>query len=94
MGRTAKLDFSIDRVRAIDGEWIAVRYSQTKKDGGNRMLATGVTTGVMWQTCSGRRFLPRIGFAGPAGAPGRPRGTIPGILYTNRRTPFYRLSGP
>ena len=42
MGRTGKLDFSIDRVRAIDGEWIAVRYSQTKKDGGNRMLATGV----------------------------------------------------
>ena len=47
MGRTGKLDFSIDRVRSIDGEWIAVRYSQTKKDGGNRMLATGVTTGIM-----------------------------------------------
>ena len=47
LGRTGKLDFSIDRVRAIDGEWVTVRYSQTKKDGGNRMLATGVTTGIM-----------------------------------------------
>jgi hypothetical protein len=47
LGRTGKLDFSIDRVRAIDGEWISVRYTPTRKDGGNRMLATGVTTGIM-----------------------------------------------
>jgi hypothetical protein len=47
LGRTGKLDFSIDRVRAIDGEWISVRYTPIKKDGGNRMLATGVTTGIM-----------------------------------------------
>ena len=47
MGRTGKLDFSIDRVRAIDGQWVSVRYTSTKKDGGNRMLATGVTTGIM-----------------------------------------------
>ena len=65
MGRTAKLDFSIDRVRAIDGEWIAVRYSQTKKDGGNRMLATGVTTGVMadlfWPSIFAPHWLRRPG---------------------------------
>ena len=47
LGRSGKLDFTIDRVRAIDGEWIALRYAVTKKDGGNRMLATGVTTGIM-----------------------------------------------
>jgi hypothetical protein len=47
MGRTGKLDFSIDRVRAIDGQWIPVRYTSTKKEGGNRMLATGVTAGIM-----------------------------------------------
>ena len=40
LGRSGKLDFSIDRVRAIDGQWIPVRYAITKKDGGNRMLAT------------------------------------------------------
>src|SRR5579885_2353682 len=27
MGRAGKLDFSIDRVRAVDGEWIALRYT-------------------------------------------------------------------
>jgi len=47
MGRSGKLDFSIDRVRAVDGQWIAVRYTVNKKAGGNRMLATGVTTGIM-----------------------------------------------
>src|SRR4051794_30499926 len=31
MGRSGKLDFSIDRVRAADGEWIPIRYELTKK---------------------------------------------------------------
>src|SRR3954470_9698419 len=30
MGRAGKLDFSIDRVRAIDGEWIPIRYTATR----------------------------------------------------------------
>ncbi len=47
LGRSGKLDFSVDRVRAIDGQWIPVRYTVSKKEGGNRMLAAGVTTGVM-----------------------------------------------
>ncbi|MBI4904015.1 MAG: PEGA domain-containing protein [Acidobacteria bacterium] len=50
LGRSGKIDFSIDRVRAIDGQWVTVRYAVTKKDGGNRMLATGVTTGIMAAT--------------------------------------------
>ncbi|MBI3667114.1 MAG: PEGA domain-containing protein [Acidobacteria bacterium] len=47
MGRSGKLDFSIDRVRAVDGQWIPVRYTQTKKEGGNRTMASGVTTGIL-----------------------------------------------
>ena len=47
MGRTGKLDFSIERVRAVDGQWIPVRYSTTKKEGGNRVMGTGVTTGIL-----------------------------------------------
>jgi hypothetical protein len=33
MGRAGKLDFSIDRVRVADGEWIPVRYTVNKKAG-------------------------------------------------------------
>lgn len=47
MGRTGKLDFSIERVRAVDGQWIPVRYSLTKKEGGSRAGTTGVTTGIL-----------------------------------------------
>ena len=31
MGRSGKLDFSVDRVRASNGEWLPVRYTLTKK---------------------------------------------------------------
>ncbi len=31
MGRASKLDFSIDRVRAADGQWIPLRYTINKK---------------------------------------------------------------
>jgi hypothetical protein len=44
MGRAGKLDFSIDRVRAIDGEWIPLRYTVTKKSGGSHAVSTGVLT--------------------------------------------------
>ncbi len=44
MGRAGKLDFSIDRVRAIDGEWIPLRYTVNKRNGGSHAVSTGVLT--------------------------------------------------
>jgi hypothetical protein len=44
MGRAGKLDFSIDRVRAIDGEWIPIRYTVNKAAGGSHAVSTGVLT--------------------------------------------------
>ncbi|MBV9082306.1 MAG: PEGA domain-containing protein [Acidobacteriaceae bacterium] len=44
MGRAGKLDFSIDRVRAIDGDWIPLRYTVNKKSGGSHAVSTGVLT--------------------------------------------------
>lgn len=44
MGRTGKLDFSIDKVRAVDGEYIPLRYTLNKKEGGSHAVSTGVMT--------------------------------------------------
>ena len=44
MGRAGKLDFSIDRVRSIDGEWIPIRYTVNKAAGGSHAVSTGVLT--------------------------------------------------
>jgi len=44
MGRAGKLDFSIDRVRAVDGEWIPIRYTVNKAAGGSHAVSTGVLT--------------------------------------------------
>ncbi len=44
MGRAGKLDFSIDRVRAADGEWIPLRYTLNKKSGESHAVRTGVLT--------------------------------------------------
>src|SRR4051812_5517521 len=44
MGRAGKLDFSIDRVRAIDGEWLPLRYEINKKSGESHAVRTGVIT--------------------------------------------------
>jgi hypothetical protein len=44
MGRSGKLDFSIDRVRATDGEWVPLRYEVTKKSGDSHAVRTGVIT--------------------------------------------------
>ncbi len=44
MGRAGKLDFSIERVRAADGEWVPLRYTVTKKSGGSHAVSTGVLT--------------------------------------------------
>ena len=53
MGRAGKLDFSIERARAADGKYVALRYTQTAVKGSGRALATGlVAAGV------GLVFLP------------------------------------
>jgi uncharacterized Zn finger protein len=44
MGRAGKLDFSIDRVRTVDGDWVPLRYSVTKKNGESHAVRTGVIT--------------------------------------------------
>jgi hypothetical protein len=44
MGRAGKLDFSIERVRAADGEWISLRYTINKRSGGSHAVRTGVLT--------------------------------------------------
>lgn len=44
MGRAGKLDFSIDRVRSVDGEWVPLRYTVTKKNGESHAVRTGVIT--------------------------------------------------
>ena len=43
VGRSGKLDFSIDRCMSVDGRWIALRYSVNKNHGKGR----GVTTGIV-----------------------------------------------
>jgi hypothetical protein len=44
MGRTGKLDFSIDKVKAVDGKFIPLRYAVQKKEGGSHAVASGVLT--------------------------------------------------
>jgi hypothetical protein len=44
MGRAGKLDFSIDRVRSVDGEWIPLRYTLNKKAGESHAVRSGVIT--------------------------------------------------
>ena len=44
MGRAGHLDFSIDRVRAMDGQWIPLRYTLNKKNGESHAVRTGVIT--------------------------------------------------
>ena len=44
MGRTGKLDFSIERIVAVDGTSVPLRYSPTKKEGGSKAATTGALT--------------------------------------------------
>jgi PEGA domain len=48
MGRTGKLDFSIDRVITADGSSIPLRYTPIKKEGGSHGLETGLLTAGAW----------------------------------------------
>jgi hypothetical protein len=44
MGRTGKLDFSIDKVVTVDGNSVPLRYSPVKKEGGSHAVRTGIIT--------------------------------------------------
>src|ERR1051325_5902007 len=44
MGRGGKLDFSIERVQTVDGNWLSVRYTPMKTQGKGNGIATGVLT--------------------------------------------------
>ncbi len=44
LGRAGKLDFSIDRVRTVDNQWVPLRYSITKKSGQSHAVRTGILT--------------------------------------------------
>ena len=44
MGRAGKLDFSIDRVKTSDNQWVQLRYTVTKKSGESHAVRTGVIT--------------------------------------------------
>jgi hypothetical protein len=44
MGRTGKLDFSIDEIMMPNGRKIPVRYSMVKKEGGSNAVSTGIIT--------------------------------------------------
>jgi hypothetical protein len=52
MGRAGKLDFSIDRVKTVDNQWVPVRYTVTRKSGQSHALSTGIltagTAAVFW----------------------------------------------
>jgi len=44
MGRAGKLDFSVERVRGADGEWIPLRYTVSKKTGQSDATRNGIIT--------------------------------------------------
>src|SRR5437763_16019606 len=44
MGRAGKLDFSVERVRGVDGEWIPLRYTVSKKTGQSDATRNGIIT--------------------------------------------------
>ena len=46
MGRSGKLDFSVERVVSVDGSSVPLRYTPTKKEGGSNALKSGVLTGA------------------------------------------------
>ena len=44
LGRAGKLDFSVDKVRSADGEYIPLRYTMQKKAGEGKGTSTGIMT--------------------------------------------------
>lgn len=58
-GRGGKLDFTIDRVQMVDGQWMNVRYTPQKNNGRGKGVTTGVVT-----TGLAVAFLPAAPLAG------------------------------
>ena len=50
LGRTGKLDFSVDTINASDGGKIPVRYTIMKKEGGSHVVRTGVVAALVAMT--------------------------------------------
>lgn len=44
MGRAGKLDFSIDRVKVSDDQWVQLRYTVARKSGESHAIRAGVIT--------------------------------------------------
>ena len=44
MGRAGKVDFSVEKVRAADGEYVPLRYTMQKKQGEGKGTSTGIMT--------------------------------------------------
>jgi hypothetical protein len=44
LGRAGKLDFSIDRVKTVDNQWVPLRYTVSKKSGQSHAVSTGILT--------------------------------------------------
>jgi hypothetical protein len=44
LGRAGKLDFSIERVRCADDQWVPLRYAVTRKSGNSHVISTGILT--------------------------------------------------
>jgi len=44
LGRTGKIDFSVERVMAVDQTNIPLRYTSNKKEGGSKAVSTGIIT--------------------------------------------------
>jgi PEGA domain len=44
LGRAGKLDFSVDRVKGIDNQWVPVRYTVNKRSGESHAVQTGILT--------------------------------------------------
>ena len=47
MGRAGILDFSIERVQMVDGNWLNVRYTPNKNKGKGNGATAGVATGIL-----------------------------------------------
>ena len=46
LGRAGKLDFSIDRVRTVDNQWVPLRYTVTRTAGQSHIVRAGI---LLWK---------------------------------------------
>ncbi|SPF56477.1 hypothetical protein SBA4_870025 [Candidatus Sulfopaludibacter sp. SbA4] len=55
LGRSGQLDFTIERIQLVDGNWLNVRYTPMKNHGKNNGVATGVLTAGLGDGLLARR---------------------------------------